>query len=142
MGVIVAQASTWYGRVMTLEGVVKFEAVHTASALSSSASDAVGALCGWRAVLLRLGLIGNVSARIGPFPGERRARPFVVSGRQTGARADVSARDFAGRSRGRSALACVCERRRPLRVVMSALLRTVRTPSLRIHFRHTHNVDT
>lgn len=92
---------------MTLEGVVKFEAVHTASGLSSAARDAVAALCGWRAVLFRLGLIGqdaaryggaaygNVSARIGPFPGERGARPFVVSGTQTGARADVSGRDFA-----------------------------------------------
>jgi ribulose-5-phosphate 4-epimerase/fuculose-1-phosphate aldolase len=89
------------------EGVVKFEASHTTAPLTSSAREAVAALCGWRAILFRLGLIGqdaqrydgaaygNVSARVGPFPGERGARPFVVSGTQTGAHADVTGRDFA-----------------------------------------------
>lgn len=89
------------------EGVVKFEAAHTAAALSSAGRDAVAALCGWRALLFRVGLIGqdarrydgaafgNVSARVGPFPGERGARPFVVSGTQTGAHADVTGNDFA-----------------------------------------------
>lgn len=89
------------------EGVVKFEAAHTMAPLTSSARDAVAALCGWRAILFRLGLLGqdvrrydgaaygNVSARVGPFPGERGARPFVVSGTQTGALADVTGNDFA-----------------------------------------------
>ncbi len=86
---------------------MKFAAAHAAAPLTSSARDAVVALCGWRAILFRLGLVGrdarrydgaaygNLSARIGPFPGERGARPFVVSGTQTGAAADVTGSDFA-----------------------------------------------
>lgn len=88
------------------EGVVRFEAVHTAGPLTSVGREVVASLCGWRAILFRLGLIGqdarrydgaaygNVSARVGPFPGERGARAFVVSGTQTGALVDVSGADF------------------------------------------------
>ena len=64
-------------------------------------------LRGWRSILFRLGLLGqdparydgaaygNVSARIGPFPSERGARPFVVSATQTGGLALINDDSFA-----------------------------------------------
>lgn len=66
----------------------------------------VAKLAAWREVLAGLDVIGqdprryegaaygNVSARIGPFPGARGQRPFLVSGTQTGGLACVSVDDF------------------------------------------------
>lgn len=92
---------------MTVEGVIKFRAAHTTTSLPEAAAHAVTTLLGWRDLLFQLRLLGmdpnryggaawgNVSARIGPFPGERAARPFVVSGTQTSGKAVVDREDFA-----------------------------------------------
>jgi ribulose-5-phosphate 4-epimerase/fuculose-1-phosphate aldolase len=92
---------------MATEGVIKFAAAHTYSSLSSVGHERVALLRGWRSILFQLGLVGqdatrydgaaygNVSARVGPFPGERGARPFLVSATQTGAHDVVRADDFA-----------------------------------------------
>ena len=89
------------------EGVIKFAAAHAAGALTSAGRDSVLQLRGWRSILFRLGLLGqdparydgaaygNVSARIGPFPSERGARPFVVSATQTGGLALINDDSFA-----------------------------------------------
>ncbi len=78
------------------EGVVRFEAVHRPGALPGGAVETARTLSAWRTVLFQLGLVGedparyggagygNVSARVGPFPGARGARAFLVSGTQTG----------------------------------------------------------
>ena len=79
------------------EGVTKFDATHQATPLPARRFGALAAhLTAWRTILARLGGIGqdplrydgagygNVSARVGPFPGRRGARPFIVSGTQTG----------------------------------------------------------
>lgn len=91
-----------------VEGVIKFRAAHTTGPLPPAAADVVdGKLRGWREILFQLDLLGidagryggaaygNVSARLGPFPGDRGARPFVVSGTQTSGRDVVSRDDFA-----------------------------------------------
>jgi ribulose-5-phosphate 4-epimerase/fuculose-1-phosphate aldolase len=97
---------SWYGRAVTVEGVTKFSTTHARAPLSSLERDVARSLCGWRAVLFRLGLVGrdpqryggaaygNVSARVGPFPGERGARAFVVSGTQTGDLPEVDVDHF------------------------------------------------
>lgn len=90
------------------EGVTRFEARHTTERLSPRRfGEAVRALAGWRSVMAELGLVGrdparydgagygNVSIRVGPFPGRRGARPFLVSGTQTGGRSCVALDDFA-----------------------------------------------
>lgn len=95
-------------RVDDSEGVTRFEARHSPEPLSSRRFGAVIAeLVGWRAVLARLDLVGqhadryggagygNLSGRVGPFPGARGARPFVVSGTQTGGHRCASIDDFA-----------------------------------------------
>ena len=79
------------------EGVVKFRATHATRALDARIHGELAArLGGWRTVLFGLGLIGqdagryggvgygNVSGRVGPFPGARGARAFLVSGTATG----------------------------------------------------------
>lgn len=84
------------------EGVTRFVAHHRAAELAPRRFDALAArLSAWRSILSHLGGIGqdparydgagygNVSARVGPFPGRRGARPFLVSGTQTGGRACV-----------------------------------------------------
>jgi ribulose-5-phosphate 4-epimerase/fuculose-1-phosphate aldolase len=88
------------------EGVIKFTSTHEPGALLGAAREAVAVLSGWRRILFDLALLGrdthrydgaaygNVSARVGPFPGERGARAFVISGTQTSDRALVSAADF------------------------------------------------
>jgi L-ribulose-5-phosphate 4-epimerase len=92
--------------VMEEEGVIKFRADHNTRALLASEDEAARALIGWRTLLWRLGVIGqdppryggagfgNVSARVGKH-GDRRARPFVVTGTQTQAQERVDVRDFA-----------------------------------------------
>lgn len=88
------------------EGVIKFSCTHEPGVLSPSARDAVAVLSGWRRILFDLALLGrdarrydgaaygNVSARVGPYPGERGARAFVISGTQTSDRAVVGEADF------------------------------------------------
>ncbi len=94
--------------VMPSEGVTRFTADHTPEPLSPRRLGAVfAALAGWRAVLHRLGLVGldparyggvgygNLSVRVGPFPGARGARGFLVSGTQTGGQATLGLDDHA-----------------------------------------------
>lgn len=89
------------------EGVVKFQAEHTAGPLDPRRHGAlVTRLIAWREVLARLGIVGqdprryggagygNVSGRIGPFPGAPGARPFVVTGTQTGGNRCMGLEDF------------------------------------------------
>lgn len=94
--------------VVDAEGVTRFEARHTHAPLALRRFAApAAALAGWRTVLARLGLIGqdprryggagygNVSSRVGPYPGERGARAFLVSGTQTGGAPCATLDDFA-----------------------------------------------
>ncbi|OGQ13492.1 MAG: hypothetical protein A2138_16885 [Deltaproteobacteria bacterium RBG_16_71_12] len=88
------------------EGVIKFAATHQALPLPRVAVELVGLLAGWRRILYDLGLLGrdraryqgaaygNLSARLGPFPGERGLRAFAITGTQTSDRRDLSADDF------------------------------------------------
>ncbi|MCA9540818.1 MAG: class II aldolase/adducin family protein [Myxococcales bacterium] len=93
---------------MTIEGVTRFVCDHTARPLPARRFGEVCApLAGWRTLLAELGLVGrdparyggvgygNVSARVGPFPGGRGARAFVISGTGTGERACAGLDDFA-----------------------------------------------
>lgn len=79
------------------EGVVKFTAEHSAGPLPHGRFGALAReLAAWREILARLGLVGqdaeryggagfgNVSGRVGPFPGAPGARSFLVTGTQTG----------------------------------------------------------
>ena len=79
------------------EGVIKFKASHTRSALSDGRhGEAAARLIAWREILGKLELVGqvdgrydgagfgNVSIRVGPFPGAPGRRPFLISGTQTG----------------------------------------------------------
>jgi ribulose-5-phosphate 4-epimerase/fuculose-1-phosphate aldolase len=77
------------------EGVIKFETLHTEAPLPEDARARGNEIVAWRRVFIKLGLIGrdrmryggagfgNLSARIPPYPGERGARRFVVTGSQT-----------------------------------------------------------
>lgn len=89
------------------EGVTRFHATHRAAPLEARRFGALAArLTAWRSILARLGGIGqdptrydgagygNVSARVGPFPGRRGARPFLVSGTQTGGLACISLDEY------------------------------------------------
>ncbi len=79
------------------EGVTSFVANHRDQPLNPERfSEIAGQMAGWRTVLAQLGLTGlhpkrydgvgygNISARIGPFPGRRGERSFLVSCTQTG----------------------------------------------------------
>jgi ribulose-5-phosphate 4-epimerase/fuculose-1-phosphate aldolase len=90
-----------------LEGAIKFEARHTAGAIEASRfGELVCQLIAWREILARTGLVGkdpalyggyaygNVSGRVGPYPGARRERPFVVSGSGTSGKPRVALSDF------------------------------------------------
>lgn len=90
------------------EGVTRFEARHTDGPLPERRFGALArGLAGWRSVMADLALVGqdparydgagygNVSVRAGPFPGRRGARPFLISGTQTGGRPCVGLDDFA-----------------------------------------------
>lgn len=89
------------------EGVIKFRADHREAPLSPRRFGALAAtLSAWREILRSLGMLGqepsrydgaafgNVSGRIGPFPGARGARPFLITGTQTGGRRCVSLDDY------------------------------------------------
>ncbi len=90
------------------EGVTSFLARHTTASLDSTRyGPLAGKMAGWRTVLAQLGLTGldpnrydgvgygNISGRIGPFPGQRGRRAFLVSGTQTGALDCVGLEEFA-----------------------------------------------
>ncbi len=90
-----------------LDGVVKFQADHTERPLNPQTYGALAAtLIAWRAIFRQVGGIGqtparytgigfgNVSGRIGPFPGAPGARPFLVTGTQTGGQDCLSLADF------------------------------------------------
>jgi len=89
-----------------VEGVTKFTAVHAERPLRAAEGERAARLAAWRTLLARLGLVGidseryggagygNVSARVGPFPGGRGGRAFLVSGTQTGGRPCVTSTDF------------------------------------------------
>lgn len=89
------------------EGVTRFRADHHDRPLPLTRfGEALAALAAWRTVLAGLELVGqdparydgagygNVSARVGPFPGRRGARPFLISGTQTGGRPCAGPDDF------------------------------------------------
>jgi hypothetical protein len=89
------------------EGVILFDARHQQRALEARRFGALAAqLAAWRQILASLGVVGqdperyggagygNVSGRVGPFPGARRARPFLVTGTQTSGQRCVGLRDF------------------------------------------------
>jgi ribulose-5-phosphate 4-epimerase/fuculose-1-phosphate aldolase len=88
------------------EGVIKFAATHQSGPLPRAAVPIVELLAGWRRILFDLSLLGrtaeryqgaafgNLSARLGPFPGERGARPFAITGTQTSDRRDLTTDDF------------------------------------------------
>ncbi|MCC7070731.1 MAG: class II aldolase/adducin family protein [Deltaproteobacteria bacterium] len=99
-------ASGERGGHQSREGVIKFAATHQSGPLPRAATDLVGLLAGWRRILFDLGLLGrdgaryqgaaygNLSARVGPFPGERGARAFAITGTQTSDRRDLGPEDF------------------------------------------------
>lgn len=89
------------------EGVTKFHARHQDRRLDAGRYGALAAsLIGWREVLARLGGVGqdpqrydgagygNLSARVGPFPGAPGARAFLVTGTQTGGRSSLNLDDL------------------------------------------------
>jgi ribulose-5-phosphate 4-epimerase/fuculose-1-phosphate aldolase len=92
---------------MAVEGVTFFQAMHRAAPHGAAALDVLPALAAWRAILAGTGGIGqddarydgagygNVSVRVGPFPGRRGARAFVVSATQTGGLDCVGPEHFA-----------------------------------------------
>ncbi len=90
-----------------LEGAIKFEARHESGPLEARRyGDLVCQLIAWREILTRTGLVGrdpelyggyaygNVSGRVGPFPGARRARAFLVSGSGSSGKGRVRLDDF------------------------------------------------
>jgi ribulose-5-phosphate 4-epimerase/fuculose-1-phosphate aldolase len=90
------------------DGVIQFEAVHTHQALEVALHDVARSISGWRAVLVRLGLVGedparyegvafgNVSVRVPPFRGPRgQQSAFVVTGTQTGGKGSLGLDDLA-----------------------------------------------
>lgn len=90
-----------------LEGAIKFEPRHSSGRLEASRfGDLVCQLVAWREILARTGLVGrdpalyggyaygNVSGRVGPFPGARHERAFVVSGSGSSGKPRVGLADF------------------------------------------------
>jgi ribulose-5-phosphate 4-epimerase/fuculose-1-phosphate aldolase len=79
------------------EGVIQFRAEHSSKSLYHAQDlEVIGHLVAWRALLFKLGVIGqhahrydglgfgNVSARVGAPSASPGARPFVITGTQTG----------------------------------------------------------
>lgn len=81
---------------MTVEGVTQFTALHQQEPHREGIADTLPSLAAWRSILFSTGGIGqdqarydgagfgNVSVRLGPFPGRRGERAFLISGTQTG----------------------------------------------------------
>ena len=94
------------GGASAREVVIKFAATHQSGPLPRAAVELVLLLAGWRRILFDLELLGkdqaryqgaaygNLSARLGPFPGERGARAFAITGTQKADRRDLTAADF------------------------------------------------
>lgn len=88
------------------EGVIRFELTHRTGPLPARFQAGLAELAAWRALLVRLGGIGqdptrydgagygNLSARVGPFPGERGRRPFLITATQTGGLRCTDSRSF------------------------------------------------
>jgi ribulose-5-phosphate 4-epimerase/fuculose-1-phosphate aldolase len=89
------------------EGVIKFSAEHRECPAPRDRTGGLAcALSAWREILAQTGLVGqdprrydglgfgNVSGRLGPFPGERGRRAFLITGTQTGGRCRLSVEDF------------------------------------------------
>lgn len=89
------------------EGVIKFTTAHRDEPLPAHRfAEQVALLTAWREILARLELVGqdvaryegagygNVSSRIGPFPGARGQRGFVITGTQTGGARCVGAEQY------------------------------------------------
>src|SRR5262245_44647181 len=89
------------------EGVIKFEARHRPCPVRGEATGELAcALTAWREILSQTGLVGqdparyggagygNVSGRLGPFPGESGARRFLITGTQTGGRRRLGLEDY------------------------------------------------
>jgi ribulose-5-phosphate 4-epimerase/fuculose-1-phosphate aldolase len=100
---------------MQEEGVIRFKAKHRWAALDRDVHGALAdLLIAWRDRLLWVGLVGrdrnrycgvgfgNVSGRLPPFPGPPGARPFLITGTQTGGRPTLTLADL-----------CVVTRYRP-----------------------------
>ena len=90
-----------------LDGVIKFTAEHTSGPLSETQYGSLAAaLIAWRTLFAHVGAIGqenaryggvgfgNVSGRVGPFPGGPGARPFLITGTQTGGHDCLSLAEF------------------------------------------------
>ena len=89
------------------EGVVKFRAEHEAADLPASVAPVAATLAAWRRVLMALRLVGrdperyggygfgNLSARLPPLAAPSAARPFLITGSQTGHLPHLALADFA-----------------------------------------------
>lgn len=91
-----------------IEGVIQFQAHHTHRPLSERQfGEALDQLFAWREIFCALRVVGqeearydgagfgNLSARVGPYPGRVGARPFLITGTQTGGEACISLTDCA-----------------------------------------------
>lgn len=89
------------------EGVIKFSYDHTTAPFRlESQVNLVFRLIAWRNLMFETALIGqdpgryggagygNLSGRLGPFPGGRGNRRFIISGTQTGGKGCVTESDF------------------------------------------------
>jgi len=89
------------------EGVIKFQAAHRHAPLEPSRfGERLCELAAWRELLVSTGLMGqqperyggagygNVSARVPPYPGERGARGFLITGTQTAGLREVGPEHF------------------------------------------------
>ncbi len=89
------------------EGVIHFQIDHRWGTLDSEVHGTLAhSLIAWRDRLLRVGLVGrdpkryggvgfgNLSGRLPPFPGPLGARPFLVTGTQTGGRPTLTFADL------------------------------------------------
>lgn len=92
---------------MVLEGVIRFAAEHRTAAAAPDRTGALAcALSSWREILAQTGLVGqdparyggagygNVSGRLPPYPGDRGARAFLITGSQTGGKKHLSLADY------------------------------------------------
>ncbi|MFQ5521738.1 MAG: class II aldolase/adducin family protein [Candidatus Methylomirabilia bacterium] len=89
------------------EGVIRFQADHRVAALDPQVHGAVArTLIAWRYRLVETGVVGcapnryggvgfgNLSGRLPPFSGSPGARPFLVTGTQTGGRPFLTLADL------------------------------------------------
>ncbi len=89
------------------EGVIKFTYRHENRDLPADIyGELTNRLIAWRRIMSETALVGrdparyggaaygNLSGRMGPFPGQKGERRFVISGTATGGKDCVSARDF------------------------------------------------